>query len=170
MESATGNMAAVDSNNSSGSSRQELKALWNASHLLTLGLVNRFFRNYSRYRDQSWQYADREQLISTCYELEHKIYAYENLQSTYTGSSISEADLQTSSLVLRQQIYDYYEYLHHQLLYRDPDTIDSIIPLIDQQLTLWRYENAHTSLSSLELLEATQTLSHIEMLIQDELS
>jgi hypothetical protein len=154
---------------SSDEEDNQLKTLWNASHLLTLGVVNRFFRNYNRYREENRNIADCRQLISLCYEIEHKIYAYENLQSTTLDNSTHTFDYEVSSLILRQQIFEYFEHLHHQLLYRDAELIASIIPLIDRQLDLWNSDANTYPLSSRELIETTQILSHIEMMIQDNL-
>lgn len=161
-------MAKLNSDESSNNSSTD-KILWNTSHLLTLGIVNRFFRNYQRYRETSWHYADCKQLHSICYDLEHKIYAYEGLQITSANHSQDVLSTQVSTLLLRRQIYERFEHLHHQLLYRDPDDIDAIIPLIDQQLTLWNSEQTLYEVSEHDLVWATRTLSRIEMLIQDNL-
>ncbi len=166
MEGSTRNMAELNSGNSSDSSRTS-RLLWNASHLLTLGLVNRFYRNYQRYRETTWNCADREELIAICYDLEHKIYAYEGLQVTAVQSEDDASKKQVSTFVLRQQIYELFEHLHHQLLYRDPDAIESIIPLIDEQLSLWQYGEDPIPLTDHNLITTTRTLSHIEILIQD---
>lgn len=160
-------MAKLNSDSSNNSSTD--KIIWNTSHLLTLGIVNRFFRNYQRYRETSWQHANCKQLHTICYDLEHKIHAYEGLQITSNTHS-SDFSHQVSTLLLRQQIYERFEHLHHQLLYRNPDAIDAIIPLIDQQLTLWNPEKTPSDISENDLIWATRTLSHIEMLIQDNLA
>lgn len=162
-------MAELNSDDLSDPSRSN-KIIWNTAHLLTLGIVNRFFRNYQRYRETSWQYADCEQLHAICYDLEHKIHAYEGLQITSTDPSSDYLSFQVSTLLLRRQVYERFEHMHHQLLYRDPDTIEAIIPLLDQQLTLWNPEKIPLEISDRDLVWTTQSLSHIEMLIQDNLA
>jgi len=163
-------MAQINEDSANHSESNDLKTLlWSASHLLTIGLVSRFFRNYNRYKETTYSHPDKKALEQLCRQISHKLHAYRGILS---ASEASESPhYQTAGLLLQQQIYDTYEDLHHRLLYLDANLIADIIPLIDEQMRFWEPQTDESKEDSLTigstgLRETEQRAAEIESFIR----
>jgi len=113
------------------------KFLWGISHLLTLGLVSRFQYNYCRYSETTATPPDLQELRQLAESVDQRIYALRGFHAQLLAVHETPAEAEAAVLLLRQQVYDTLERLHHRLLYLDADLIEPHIPLLDNQLRTW---------------------------------
>lgn len=126
--------------NSAESNRNKL--FWGASQLFLLGLVSRFHRNYRRFSKIGSSIAepvDLYALLELSRIILYKQRAYLNLLEK--DDSDPDVNNQVSALLLRQQITDHMDDLHVRLLEHDPDQIAPLIPELDQQRRIWKWDD-----------------------------
>lgn len=164
-------MAQINEDSANHSESTDLKSLlWSASHLLTIGLVSRFFRNYNRYKETTYSHPDKIVLKQLCRQISHKLHAYRGILSA--SESSESPHYQTAGLLIQQQLHDAYEDLHHRLLYLDAELIADIIPLIDEQMRFWKPQTTESeddslAISSTGLHETEQRAAEIESFIHN---
>lgn len=116
--------------------------LWNAQKLLLIGLVARFRKNHDRYNpksDISQSKQDSAYLNDLLQTIISRQQSFYNLIAN--PGNIEEAILNTSLLVLNQQIFDLLYELHFRLLDFSVEKIIPIIRHIDHQLSFWDTEH-----------------------------
>lgn len=116
--------------------------LWNAQKLLLLGLVVRFRKNYDRYRPISEIPEKKQDSSYLDYLLQIIISKQQSFYNLVANpGDIDEAILNTSLLVLNQQIYDMLYELHFRLLDFSVEKIIPVIKHIDHQLSFWNTDD-----------------------------
>lgn len=146
--------------------------LWTAQRLLLIGFIARFKKNYDRYRPLTKNNDIPEGNTHYLSYLTHSITSKQ--QSFYHIFSNSdeqdEAVLNSSLLILNQQIYDLLYELHFRLLDFPVDDILPVIRHLDNQLAFWNTENLEWTLSEdfeIHIMTALNEMTLIDKLVQN---
>jgi hypothetical protein len=130
--------------NSDGNSSY-LKQFWSAASMLTLTTSLRLIRNMKHYSSESDQQADPERIQKTLRTLRSAMHSYRGLLSKMDDSDSDSGPEHEQRqnwfpalIALHQHIYQQWYYLHQQLLFFPTDQIETVIPLVDQQLRTWK--------------------------------
>lgn len=108
---------------------------WGASQLLFLAFIARFKKNFDKYRSDIDPEIDKIRLQTTIHKIIYKQQSVINV--LHNRDKIDPMALSSSILVLQQQIFNYLNELHNDILELDIDSIVPLIPRIDQQRSFW---------------------------------
>ena len=134
---------------------ENLRLLWGLQHLLIAGMARRFYFNRRRY-NEAIPSPDTAQSLGTIRdivdELRQEITVYR--QTRPNTAELDETIFEASQLVMRQHIHDVFYRLHHEMLELPADQIEHLIPHIDQQLLIWKWDEEDESARSPEIAES----------------
>ncbi|HKJ34559.1 MAG TPA: hypothetical protein VKA34_22230 [Balneolales bacterium] len=126
---------------------------WGASQLLFLALIARFKKNHDKYRSNFVPEVDKDKLQSTIHKIIYKQQSVLNI--LHNQDELDQLNISSAILVLQQQIYNFLNELHNDILELDIDSIYHLVPRLDQQRIFWN-PLTHN-------IETSDNVTHIEI-------
>jgi hypothetical protein len=126
---------------------------WGASRLLLLAFISRFHKNFNRYNNKVDRIAvSAADLCRTTHKIIYKQQSVLNLLHGY--GQINDISTASALLVLRQQIHNFLDDLHSDILDFDIDQIYPLIPRLDEQREFWNpHHKTKLDLQNLDVIE-----------------
>jgi hypothetical protein len=115
----------------------ELAAAVSAATLTTSRKLKRNFKYYRSNQSSSRLYS-RDSLLNVCQTMRMDLFGLQNL-------FLDSSELPSPFMVtLAGDVHDSFEYLHRNLLFYDAESIEDLIPLIDEERSYWNNYTDHT--------------------------
>jgi|GEM_PF-6945867 len=143
----------INNNHGTDQDISDNAVFWGASRLLFLALISRFHKNFNRYNNKVVRNdVSAASLCRTTHKIIYKQQSVLNLLHGY--AQINDMSTASALLVLRQQIHNFLDDLHTDILDFDIDRIYPLISRLDDQREFWNpHRENKIDLQNMDVIE-----------------